>query len=470
MDWSYLWIAKGLEILLSYEIPGLLQPLEETIDSFFIDIVSEAFDVDASSEIREMDRHVEDPEDNFGYWSTIKAASVLRMFRRALPADIFDKGIRSLVAHNNYQSITSENFYAALQQSYEEGYGLPLLDIASLMESWTKTAGYPTITIGRTASTISINQNPEQELFFIPLSYVVYNGFGIVDVAGLPVADIWMLDHAIEIRNESAPKPWFDSSLIIFNPMSNGFYRVNYDDASWRLIIDGFIQDHNSFHYLDRARILEDLLDFWKNDLIEATHYLDLLVYLNNESAMLPWLEASKGFDFLYNMLRDSPDFEHLLSFIRDCVEDFYERTKNSDVDLVLKDLIKKWACKAELLACIKDAEEKLESLLSPEINETESIDFCNVMRTASKINLGRGFHKLTSSSNEEERKLIINGLACSSDEEFHNFILSIAMTDNTDLTDEEKFLIFMSLINNSANGVGSVIRHLLDNDLTGLT
>lgn len=465
-----MWIAKGLEILFSYEIPDSLQPLDGIIDSFIIDVVNEAFDVDASSEIREMDRQVEYPEDNFGYWSTIKAASVLMMFRRALPADVFDKGIRRLVTDNSYKSITSENFYAALQQSCDMSHGLPLLNITSLMESWTKTAGYPTIAIERTSSTISINQNPEQELFLIPLSYVIHNGFTSNNAANLTVADVWMMDHVIEIQNETAPKQWLESSLIIFNPTGNGFYRVNYDDASWRLLIDEFIQDHNSFHYLDRAKILEDLLDFWKNELIEATHYLDLLVYLKNEIVMMPWLEAAKGFDFLYNMLRDSPELENFLSFIRECVEDFYEKTKNSEIhlDMNLKDLIKKWACKAELPACLKDAEENFESLLSSEINKTDLIDFCNVMRTASQINLGRGFHKLTSSANEAERKLIINGLTCSSDEDFHHFILSIAMTDKTDLTDEEKFLIFMSLIENSAIGVGSVIRHLLDNDITG--
>lgn len=447
----------------------MLQPTDGILDSFDFDVVGEAFVVDSSREIREMERPGLETENNLGYWSTIKAASVLRMFRDALPANVFSEGVRILLNDSLCNSITTDNFSGALQSAYDEGYH-ESLDIASIIYSWSKTASYPSITVEKTPSTITINQSQEMELFLIPINYIAQNNYpsNSLPKYDLPStsADIWMQDHFIEIyNNETAPKQWLDGSIVIFNNLRSGFYRVNYDENSWRSIIDEFIRNHRVFHYLDRVMVLDDLLDFWRNDLIEGLHYLDLLTYMTNEDEMWPWLKAASGFDFLYNMLDDTPALDDLLDFIRNIIKDSYATIKDSDVDQRFKNIIINWACKAELPECVNDANENLETLMTVNIKALNVIELCNIARNASQINLGRFFHKLTTSHDEDQRKFIIEGLTCSNDEEFHNFVLS--MTRDSNWSDDENFLVFSAFIENSKFGADSVMKHLLENGVS---
>lgn len=45
---------------------------------------------------------------------------------------------------------------------------------------------------------------------------------------------------------------------VIFNLQETGYYRVNYDDNNWNLLVQQLNTDHRAIHVINRAQIIDD--------------------------------------------------------------------------------------------------------------------------------------------------------------------------------------------------------------------
>lgn len=79
-----------------------------------------------------------------------------------------------------------------------------------------------------------------------------------------------------------------------------GFYRVNYDNASWYRIIDALKSDSfKKIHVYNRAGIIDDLLNLARTGLLDYRTALDGLQYLQQEKNYLPFKAAFRALDYL---------------------------------------------------------------------------------------------------------------------------------------------------------------------------
>ena len=101
-----------------------------------------------------------------------------------------------------------------------------------------------------------------------------------------------------------------ESDWIIANVKHAGFYRVNYDTAGWKLLIEQLKSEHDLVESTSRAQLIDDSFNLGRAEIIEQLVYLDLLGYLVNEQDPLPFQAAFYGLDYLLDML--SSDFETL--------------------------------------------------------------------------------------------------------------------------------------------------------------
>jgi aminopeptidase N len=85
-----------------------------------------------------------------------KGGSVLRMLERAIGEKAFQQGIQQFLATRAYSCATTDDLWAALGK----GSGL---DVASMMNGWTRTTGLPAVHVRRQDGRLTLRQ----ERFFL---------------------------------------------------------------------------------------------------------------------------------------------------------------------------------------------------------------------------------------------------------------------------------------------------------------
>lgn len=91
---------------------------------------------------------------------------------------------------------------------------------------------------------------------------------------------------------------------MIANIQEVGYYRVNYDQENWKLLIGQLQRNHRDIHTTNRAQILDDSLDIARAGLLDYHIALNVTRYLINEADYAPWDAALSGFSFMDGMLR----------------------------------------------------------------------------------------------------------------------------------------------------------------------
>ena len=93
------------------------------------------------------------------------------------------------------------------------------------------------------------------------------------------------------------------------NNFKTGYYRVNYDEANWRMLIKALNEDHTQIHVINRAQLIDDALNLAKAGLLSYEIALGVTSYLEKETEYIPWKAALNGMGYLKNMLKRSPAY-----------------------------------------------------------------------------------------------------------------------------------------------------------------
>lgn len=79
-----------------------------------------------------------------------------------------------------------------------------------------------------------------------------------------------------------------------------GYYRVNYDETMWRRIIAVLTSSNRTvIHEINRASLMDDLLNLGRVGYVDYDIVLAGTRYLSEETAYAPWKAAYSGFAYL---------------------------------------------------------------------------------------------------------------------------------------------------------------------------
>jgi aminopeptidase N len=85
-----------------------------------------------------------------------------------------------------------------------------------------------------------------------------------------------------------------------FEFISIGFYRVNYDENNWNLLINYLeSEDYEKIPPVNRAQLLDDALNLARAGVLNYSTALNLTQYLEKEVDYIPWYSALSAFSFL---------------------------------------------------------------------------------------------------------------------------------------------------------------------------
>ncbi len=220
-----------------------------------------------------------------------KGSAIIRMLESFLGEEVFRDGIRKYIAAHKYSNTTTADLWEALT----EISGKPVGEIAP---GWTEQPGFPVVKVERKENTIHLSQerfavhfaNPPTLQWQIPLTYVTQdqpapNGFLLRDkIANLPT----------ELPNDKAIK---------FNVADAGYYRVQYDAASWNLLVAQIPRLSEA----DRVNLLSDAWALVEAGREPLSHYLGLLDPVLNDDQLAVYDQVIDTFTFLNRLLAGDP-------------------------------------------------------------------------------------------------------------------------------------------------------------------
>ena len=229
-----------------------------------------------------------------------KGQSFLRMLESFLGEDVFRDGIRRYMAAHKLSNTTTADLWNALT----EASGKPIADIAA---AWTQQPGFPLVKVARDASgkitltqerfTVHFDKAPPLE-WKIPLTH---------QVPGESATGLLMSSKSLELPNISADR------AIKFNVEGAGNYRVEYDEASWKLLL----AELPKLSVPDRVNLLSDAWALVQANRAPLSHYLGLVEKLPTKTELAEREQIIHVFDFTNRLLAAEPSREKFQKYAR---------------------------------------------------------------------------------------------------------------------------------------------------------
>jgi aminopeptidase N len=230
---------------------------------------------------------------------SILAGSVLRMMQVALGVDTWTKGLKNYLLTKQYDAATSDDLYSGLQQAVNEDYPTSPPNVATIMRTWENQAGYPVITVSRNGDQLTLTQerffytnaSSSSNVWWVPINYVVGSNPDFSQTK----PDAWMPGQkSVTLQSSTAPKPWTNDDWVVVNIQESSYYRVNYDDNLWNLLIEQLnSNNYEQIHLLNRAQLVDDSLNLARAGKISYDVPFGILGYLSKEADYIPWASVS---------------------------------------------------------------------------------------------------------------------------------------------------------------------------------
>lgn len=245
------------------------------------------------------------------------------MLQHVCTVETFAKGLNSYLTEMRGRAAVPEDLYRHLQIAYSEDFPTSSMDIPTFMRTWELQAGYPLINVIRDGNQITFSQtrymrdnavDASNPLWTIPMSYAVRTS----PDSSSTIPDFWMTERTQVLQSASAPKPWTNDDWILFNIQQNGYFRVNYDDLSWKLLSEELVNGNfDLIHPLNRAQLIDDSFNLARDQKRTYTAAFDILAYLRHDADYIPWAATNRVLNYLHPFLLGSPYYQHFRQLMR---------------------------------------------------------------------------------------------------------------------------------------------------------
>ncbi|XP_068631413.1 aminopeptidase N-like [Battus philenor] len=334
---------------------------------------------------------------------TMKTASILWMVENWLGSEKFQKALVRYINSRRGKYISLEDFMISLDHDTVECLHQFFngSTASRVLNSWFRQPGYPVVNVqvlrDRNPNAILLkqrqfsftDQNRKDSNYLIPVSYIMQNNQNCFNC--------YQPRFTIGIQTYSFGEN-LDGGWIILNRNASGFYRVNYDAYTWRLIAKTLKEDRYAIDELNRAQIVNDVFALVAAGDIDSDIAMTVLDYLNEELSEAVWDAAISGFDLLKidgaSCHMTKTLYNEWQEFMRSKVSALYKRLMDSreqrpDVRLFRSNLVH-FACRVKHKPCLDFmrtliAQPADRQKMNPDFRET----FYYVLLSESNVNFG---------------------------------------------------------------------------------
>lgn len=355
------------------------------------------------------------------------------------------------------------------------------MNVADLFGSWSNQKGFPLVTLTRNENgSITLHQekynayvaiDTDTSSWWIP--YNLASAQNAIFDQTLPSG--WMAKgektKCLTVSDGSDVK-WSDNDWVILNRQQIGYYRIQYDDKNYNLIMkelnDG---DLNKIHPVNRGQILDDLNEFVLRERVSAKHLCSALNYLSREKSYAPWQAANKIVDDWHHNFQTSKKLKSFQSLIGKSVAPYYDQLTINEGDdepilnKVARNIAINLACEFGVTKCLQDTHSKFQQIINgkkvkPNIR---SVAIFNGIRSANNEEITKLWSLFLNNGDKEERQEILSSLGnIASDATLNEYLRKSIADFNDKIVDAtERTKIITTIAARSQKGLTLAIQFL---------
>ncbi|XP_042891235.1 aminopeptidase N-like [Penaeus japonicus] len=338
--WDDLWLNEGFATFESFTGSDHVEPSWRKREEFALEKLQKVFATDSLETSHRLCFPVGDGSaisEAFDGISYKKGASIIRMMKHFLGEAAFRRGLSSYLNAFMYSNADQDDLWQHLTVAAHHEAALPKRwTVKTIMDTWTLQRGYPVIKVARSSDGSSAYVSQERFLY-------MKNGYSSEDLRWwVPLSFTWQSEGDF---NRTKTRRWITDSeegiiipslppkeeWVIFNLQETGYYRVNYDDHNWNLLIRQLRDDHEAIHVVNRAQIIDDAMNLARAGQLSYATALDAYAYLKQEKDTLPWLSGLANIAYLQLMFQSTYASGALKRYLLDLIRPVYATTGFDD-------------------------------------------------------------------------------------------------------------------------------------------
>ncbi|XP_054725819.1 aminopeptidase N-like [Anastrepha obliqua] len=477
--WTYLWLKEGFANLFAWKTIDTIYPDWDVYQLFLIADFHVALFADSTGQSNPMTHYVQTPSEIIARYDAIsysKGASVLYMWQCVLTDEVFRQGLNLYLTTNQYGAADEYQLFEALSIAADaQNVSLPAT-MAAMFSSWSQQSGYPLLTVTRnynndkfTITQEAFYQNTSltsDKTWYIPLNYAHKSN---PDYRNTTASHFMLKTKEIEISDNSlAADDW-----LILNKQSTGFYRINYDEQNWNLIIDELKSRPYKFHPRNRAQLINDLYWCTFTDRIDHSILLNLLQYLSNEDQYAPW---SMSYTIIFTLdyyLNTDKEYKNFQLFVASLVTGLYEKLGVNDISgeqpltKFIRNIAIDIACLSGFESCLTETNNKLKELMNNGITIEPNVRFniyCNGLRQSDDAEFDFVYNQILQSSDQAFRDSLTSTLGCSQTESQLQKFVSSSINMSVEWRSQDRTTLLGAAYSRSSVGLLVCIEFLNEN------
>lgn len=484
--WSDLWTQEGMATFHQHEAVGYANPTWDMDDLFTTEVVYKALEYDGTGASHPLTNYAaQSPSEVSGMFTRVtyeKGGAVIRMCRDFMGKIPFDTGMRNYVQKMSFSNAVEADLFA----SWEEQAPPSLeLSVGEILRSWTNQMGHPLVTFRKIRGTnqVEVTQkmfliDPEAPLvekypashgytWHIPLTFQTSLDVGVTERDWL-----YREDKNITINNALQDDDW-----ILGNIGHIGFYRVNYDNTTWRALISQLQNNHTVINRISRAQLIYDSFHLARSGDLDQKTGLDLIGYLTGEQEYLPFSSLVTSAAYLNGMISRYPQYTSYRTFINGLLTPSYTRlgweaaAEEPLMTTFHRNLVIDTLCANDHTACTEEALRRFNLyMLTPTDMQIIHPDqrgtvYCTAVRIGGEQVWEWLLSKYYEEKDAHEKPLLRNSLSCTTQPWLLNRLFMMALEDTAMSSDRSAILSAIARNRNANSLVWENLHAMWENE-----
>ncbi|XP_072384993.1 membrane alanyl aminopeptidase-like [Diabrotica undecimpunctata] len=475
--WSETFLNEAFGDYFEYFAVHMILPDWQLDKQYVVNNVQKALRADEGN-LQALQSTVSTPIEILGRFNVVsytKGSSILRMVEHILGSENFKNGIYHYLNSYKFKNTASSDLWRGFQAYLDNSYSiLPnYLNLGDVMNNWVVQPGFPLLTVTITGGNVQIQQrrfgdtgSDDNTKWYVPITFTTSG------TSGVPATrpSYWLTPE--ENLDFQLPQ---GAEWIIINNLQTGYYRVNYDTATWNKIEEAFKSDNfGSINEITRAQIVDDLFSLANIGEISYSRVLQFLEFLSEETSYFTWTSAFNGFQFLFDRLQNQSNLtETITTNVLSLMDKLYQSTPFDVVDddnqvfTLKKMLTLSWACQLRHPECLVMARALFSSYklsgVKPEKNLRSTV-YCTALQTSSEREDWDFLLRVHNEADlDSERPLLLKSLACTQNKELLEELLLLTIANDSPIAREDCITVLESVADNS-NGADLAFNFVINN------